>query len=378
MGMIVRRPDQSRERSTQTAVAAIPSSLPMKPRPSVLVAFTDTDSISVTPGRSARVTIIALRRGAMRTLSATSVTSQPAPYQPAPRAPTDARRTICIESAPVQRGSSEGKCSPMAPSPAAPKTASTTAWATRSPSEVAWTPRVSSTTTPARRSGGVGANRWASYPQPTRTSVPRYTDGGSVPGGLDDRQGWVETLGSLLLVGLEGECQLGYQCHPGLRPHPLEGRANALRLLGVGEVSDDLRRLEDVSGSHLLVENLVPAAPVGAGFLGLLLQGLEDVAGCRLGDDRTDQVLHGVDRHHHRQLFGGDVEHVVVALLAIELLLDLFDDGGSPVLGMDDLVTYGELRFFGCHGELRGLSGLLGVTESNRAVSSIEIRVPGF
>src|SRR5690606_23490571 len=248
----------------------------------------------------------------------------------------------------------------------------------RSPSEVAWTPRVSSTTTPARRSGGVGANRWAAYPQPTRTSVPRYTDGGSVPGGLDDRQGSVETLGSLLLVDLEGECQLGYQCHPGLRQHPLEGRADALRLLGVGEVSDDLRHLEDVSGSHLLVENLVPAAPVGAGFLGLLLQGLEDVAGCRLGDDRTDQVLHGVDRHHHRQLFGGDVEHVVVALLAIELLLDLFDDGGSPVLGMDDLVTYGELRFFGCHGELRGLSGLLGVTESNRAVSSIEIRVPGF
>src|SRR5690606_41513999 len=109
MGMIVRRPDQSRERSTQTAVAAIPSSLPMKPRPSVLVAFTDTDSISVTPRRSARLTIIALRCGAMRTLSATIVTAHPATYQPAPWAAIAACGNRCLAHAPDHMGLAEGE-----------------------------------------------------------------------------------------------------------------------------------------------------------------------------------------------------------------------------------------------------------------------------
>src|SRR5690606_17026715 len=167
---------QSRERRRVRAVAAMPSSRPTKPRPSVVVALTDTEEGSITSRTSARASRMAERWGATRTDWATTVVSQPATYQPASKAAMTAVRIISREFAPSHAGSSDGKYSPMSPKPAAPRIESTTAWATTSPSDVACTPRDSSTTTPARISGGSPPKAWASYPQPTRASVPRYIE----------------------------------------------------------------------------------------------------------------------------------------------------------------------------------------------------------
>src|SRR5439155_220383 len=88
---------------------------------------------------------------------------------PAFRASVAARSRNTRLSASFQRGSDDGNSAPMSPSPAAPRTASTTACASTSPSEWPASPSGCSIETVPSINARPGANRCASNPIPTRT-----------------------------------------------------------------------------------------------------------------------------------------------------------------------------------------------------------------
>ena len=88
---------------------------------------------------------------------------------------------------------------------------------------------------------------------------------------LDLGEGPVEAPDGLFFVDLEAEGQLRAQGEAGAGKHPLQGGADPLGLLGEREIAHHFGDLEDVPRRHLLVEDLVPAAPVGAGLFGLAL-----------------------------------------------------------------------------------------------------------
>src|SRR5438034_2713774 len=83
-----------------------------------------------------------------------------------------ARLSKSRESASRQRGSVGGNICPMSPRPAAPRMASVRACATASASECPTSPREYGISTPPRISflPSPSANRWESYPIPTRMS----------------------------------------------------------------------------------------------------------------------------------------------------------------------------------------------------------------
>src|SRR5688572_25759820 len=115
----------------------------------------------------------------------------------------------------------------------APSTASVTAWASTSPSEVALTPIASETVTPPMMRGGSPSRGCASNPHPTRvpasgTQWPADTSSFLV--GFDFGQGPVQPLDGLLLVDLEAEGQLGAEGETRLGKHSLQCRADALGL----------------------------------------------------------------------------------------------------------------------------------------------------
>src|SRR6202011_74761 len=126
--------------SSATACAEIPSLRPSAPRPSGEVALTPTQAGSTRRG-PARASAIDLRcgcrRGSWAEITASTLTTR----QPA----SSSRRALSASSSrdeiPRKRGSVSGKCSPMVPSAAAPRRASTMACVSTSASEWPTRPR---------------------------------------------------------------------------------------------------------------------------------------------------------------------------------------------------------------------------------------------
>src|SRR3954454_1593833 len=162
------RNDLHRRSSRATACAASPSPRPVKPRWSVVVARTFTSPSPIAPARRRR---ISSRRPAMRASSPTRTQSALTSLHPAARTcPYASVRSVSDET-PRKRSSPEGNSDPMSPSPAAPSTASMSAWASTSPSECPASPRGCSSSTPPRTSGMPSSRACASTPMPTRTSA---------------------------------------------------------------------------------------------------------------------------------------------------------------------------------------------------------------
>ncbi len=155
-----------------TATAAIPSSRPIEPMWSVVVAFTETTSIGNAEHVGKVERRIESRCGATRTDWAMTVTSTCAtshPSLPVSRTTSDEQQHRVGTLPPgVARGEQLRRCPPDA---AAPNRASATAWAATSPSEVRHQPAVGIDHDPGEDDGGIPPKRWASKPQPTRREV---------------------------------------------------------------------------------------------------------------------------------------------------------------------------------------------------------------
>ena len=125
---------------TATAQQAMPSWRPSAPRPSARRPLTVTGA----PAASLSRCCISARCGASLGASHTTEQSTLPMRQPSSRTSVAAWRSSTSESAPFHCGSVSGKCSPMSPSPAAPSSASVTAWATASASLCPCRPRAPS------------------------------------------------------------------------------------------------------------------------------------------------------------------------------------------------------------------------------------------
>src|SRR5439155_2992731 len=159
-------------RSSTTAWAASASPLPIGPMWSVVVAFRPTaaGSMSSTPARLVR---IASRYGASRGTWASSVTSTFSTAHLARRQWSATSRSKSRLRASLYFGSSSGKSVPMSPMPAAPQSASISAWQITSASLCPCSPISQGNSTPPSTSRRPTTNRWRSKPLPTRTSGRR-------------------------------------------------------------------------------------------------------------------------------------------------------------------------------------------------------------
>src|SRR5665213_67136 len=117
--------------SSAIAVAAMPSARPNAPRPSTVVALTDTTQPTTSESSSDMAGIC----GASFGRSAMTVTSAETGRKPAPATRRKTSTSIVREATPENWGSSSGKCRPMSPRLAAPRSASMSAWVTTSASE---------------------------------------------------------------------------------------------------------------------------------------------------------------------------------------------------------------------------------------------------
>src|SRR5882724_5933387 len=112
----------------------MPSPRPMAPSRSAVLAFTLTWP-DFRPRSAERLATIAGMCGAILGASAWMVASRLAIAYPAPRTFAATSRSSARLSASLYFGSVSGKCRPMSPSPAAPRSASHTAWTRTSASE---------------------------------------------------------------------------------------------------------------------------------------------------------------------------------------------------------------------------------------------------
>src|SRR3990170_3974299 len=181
--------------SVATAMTASPRPLPIQPMRSFVFPLTITAPGS-TPSAPASLARIRSRWRLSAGRSQITVTSAWVGRHPASATRRTASRSISMESRPALAGSVSGKSSPMSPTPAPPRIASVTAWATASASE--WPTRVTSAGifTPARSTPSPSAKRCESYPIPTRV----VTAGGSRGG-----RGWVVQELVVLLPPARGE-----------------------------------------------------------------------------------------------------------------------------------------------------------------------------
>src|SRR5262245_28331003 len=103
---------------------------------------------------------------------------------------------MSMESAPAQAASVSGKCWPMSPSPAAPSSASVTAWATTSASLWPARPGPSGKVTPPSTRGRAGSSEkgWTSKPCPTRITAAGAGSPGTEQGLGHDQVGRVRDL----------------------------------------------------------------------------------------------------------------------------------------------------------------------------------------
>ena len=129
------------------AVAAMPSSRPVKPSRSLVVAFTATREM-FTPVMSAIRARMVSRSGPIFGRSQIMVTSRLAMRPPRAVTRSMAYFRNWSEEAPFHFMSLGGKCEPMSPSASAPRMASTSACRPTSPSEWARKPLVCGTRTP--------------------------------------------------------------------------------------------------------------------------------------------------------------------------------------------------------------------------------------
>src|SRR5690606_25845209 len=137
-----------------TARQRAPSPRPRAPMPSERLPFTVTGA----PTASLRLRSSSALTGASLGRSSTTVQSTLAGAHPAARTSATARRSSSRLSAPARAGSVSGKCWPMSPSPAAPRRASVTAWATTSASLCPARPRSPGKVTPPRTRGRSGSS----------------------------------------------------------------------------------------------------------------------------------------------------------------------------------------------------------------------------
>ena len=144
----------------------MPSSLPVKPRCSSVVALTftcDSSSPSVFAIFSLICGICSASLGfcAITVASIFSIT-YPSPCNSSPTCASSFRL-----SAPSYAGSVSGKCCPISPSAAAPSSASITACTSTSASECPSSPSVCGISTPPKMSLRPSTRRCTSYPVPT-------------------------------------------------------------------------------------------------------------------------------------------------------------------------------------------------------------------
>ena len=160
-----------RAREAQPPALRGPSPLPVKPRRSVVVARTFTRSGS-TPSAAASRCRISSRWFAIRGSSPIRMQSALTSSKPASRTwRVGSREAGAANPLPASAASSAGKSEPMSPSPAAPSTASVSAWAITSPSEWPARPLGKSIATPPRTSRTPCSNACASTPRPIRSSA---------------------------------------------------------------------------------------------------------------------------------------------------------------------------------------------------------------
>ena len=131
------------------AMAASPSSRPVKPSRSDVVAATETGQ----PAARLSASSASCRRGEKRGRCPISCTATLPGSKPAARTIAAASDRIRTPEAPAISGRSVPKLEPRSPHPAALKRASAAAWATTSPSECPDRPRSPSHSRPARCSG---------------------------------------------------------------------------------------------------------------------------------------------------------------------------------------------------------------------------------
>ena len=142
------------------ALPSGPSRLPVE-------ALAETRS-GATPRSPATRSRMASRCGASRGRAPTMTRSRPATRQPAVVNRTSAASRRRVLSIPRGVRSSAGARRPRSPRPAAPSSASATAWRTTSPSEWPCSRGAPGISTPPSRSGSPGPNGWRSRPSPIR------------------------------------------------------------------------------------------------------------------------------------------------------------------------------------------------------------------
>ena len=172
-------PRRSRGRAPRaTARQATPSPRPSAPSPSGRLPLTVTGAPPPRPGARAWP-----RRGRQPGgVEHHGAVDVPIARQPAARTSATARHSRSIESAPAHAGSVSGKCWPMSPSPAAPSSASVTAWATTSAS--LWPTRPGSPGNAARRrarGAGPGRRRRGGRRSPARPAGRGVSGHGAAP-----------------------------------------------------------------------------------------------------------------------------------------------------------------------------------------------------
>src|SRR5204863_883107 len=157
--------------SSAIASAAMPSPRPIAPRRSEVFALTLTWSGRIARSAARFATIVGMC-SAIFGASARMVASTLAIENPASRIlPPTSRRKVRL-SAFLYFGSLSGKCRPMSPSAAAPRSASHTAWTSTSASECPARPFSNGMFTPPRMSFRPFTSACTSYPWPILTAGP--------------------------------------------------------------------------------------------------------------------------------------------------------------------------------------------------------------
>src|SRR5674476_712438 len=164
-------------------MAAMPSPRPVSPRPSVVVAETDTGADTM----ALNTAWASSRRGASRGLLPMIWMAMLPMTKPA----TVTIRAACASSstpgAPASSGRSVPKCVPRSPSPAAEKSASHAACEATSASECPASPRSPGQVSPARDSvRSSSAYGWTSTPTPIRGVGMGWAPGSAKGRGLSD------------------------------------------------------------------------------------------------------------------------------------------------------------------------------------------------